>query len=118
MGEEVTVQLTLTVPATRRHVLIYDPFPAGLEPSYASRADLQLLSTAHKFPYPWERNELRENGLLLYAAQINPGTYTYKYTLRAAAPGTFIQRPSFAEEMYTPEVYGRTGGERVEVLPE
>lgn len=117
MGEEAEVTLTLTVPATRRHVLVFDPFPAGLEPLHASRADLQAQDLLQGYPYPWQRMELRDTGLLLYAEQVNPGTYTYKYTLRAAAPGSFVRAPSYAEEMYTPEVFGRTGGETVNVIP-
>lgn len=117
MGQEAEVTLTLTVPATRRHVLVFDPFPAGLEPLHASRADLQAQDLRRGYPYPWQRAELRDTGLLLYAEQVNPGTYTYKYKLRAAAPGSFVRAPSYAEEMYTPEVFGRTGGETVDVTP-
>ena len=117
MGEEAEVTLTLTVPATRRHVLVFDPFPAGLEPLHATRADLQAQDLHRGYPYPWQRAELRDTGLLLYAEQVNPGTYTYKYKLRAAAPGSFVRAPSYAEEMYTPEVFGRTGGETVDVTP-
>ena len=117
MGDDVEVTLTLTVPAVRRHVLLFDPFPAGLEPLHASRADLQAddMHGGDHWGYPWQRRELRQDGLLLYAGEMSPGVYTFKYTLRAAAPGTFIRRPAYAEEMYTPEVFGRTPDEKVEV---
>ena len=103
------------LPATRRHVLVFDPFPAGLEPLHASRADLQSRDTSRGYAYPWQRSELRDTGMLLYAEHVDPGTYKYTYTLRAAAPGSFVRAPSVVEEMYTPEVFGRTGTERVEV---
>ncbi len=115
MGDTVDVTLTLTVPATRRHVMVFDPFPAGLEPLHATRADLQAKDPGQRHPAPWQRRELRDTGLLLYAGRMDPGTYTCTYTLRAAAPGLFARSPAYAEEMYTPEVFGRTGDERVEV---
>ncbi len=111
MGDIIDVSLTLTVPATRRHVVLFDPFPAGLEPLFASRADL----AGQRRQYPWQWQEERQDGLLLYAERIEPGTYTYTYRLRAAAPGVFAQRPSRVEEMYTPEVFGRTGADEVTV---
>ncbi len=115
VGDTVTVTLTLTVPATRRHVLLFDPFPAGLEPLHATRADLQAEDLRQRYPYPWQRTELRDSGLLLYTEQVEPGTYAYTYTLRATTPGAFTRPPALAEEMYTPEVFGRTAVERVEV---
>ncbi|MDL2272759.1 hypothetical protein LJC23_07000, partial [Desulfovibrio sp. OttesenSCG-928-I05] len=115
MGDTVDVRVTLTVPATRRHVLLFDPFPAGLEPLYASRVDLADRDT--RYQHPWQFQESRDDGMLLYAESVEPGVYTYTYTLRAAAPGHFMQRPSIVEEMYTPEVFGRTTGDEVSIMP-
>jgi uncharacterized protein YfaS (alpha-2-macroglobulin family) len=114
MGDVVEASVTVTVPATRRHVLLYDPFPAGLEPLFATRAD--LADAALRRQYPWQWQESREDGMLLYAEEVDPGVYTYVYKLRAAAPGVFTRRPGRVEEMYTPEVFGRTNAESVEVL--
>lgn len=115
MGDLVEVSITMTVPATRRHVLLFDPFPAGLEPVHASRVD--LAEAAKTYQHPWQWEEARDDGMLLYASSVNPGTYTYTYTLRAAAAGHFVQRPSQVEEMYTPEVFGRTSADQVEIRP-
>ena len=108
MGDIIDVSVTMIVPATRRHVLLFDPFPAGLEPLHATRVDLANDNRRYQAPWQWE--ETRNDGMFLYSETVAPGTYTYTYQLRAAAPGTFIQRPSHAEEMYTPEVFGRTAG--------
>jgi len=35
------------------------------------------------------------------------GVHTYRYVARATTPGTFIVPPPKAEEMYTPETFGR-----------
>jgi uncharacterized protein YfaS (alpha-2-macroglobulin family) len=113
MGDVVEVALTLIVPATRRHVLLFDPFPAGLEPLRATRVDLARADAKRQPPWEWE--ETRDDGMLLYASSLRPGVYTYTYRLRAAAPGVFIQRPASAEEMYSPEVFGRSAGSVVRV---
>ena len=115
MGDEVEVTLTLDVPASRQHVLVFSPFPAGLEPLHVTRIDLQEKEEQKDCPYPWERCEMRRTGVLLYASQLSPGTYQYRYKLRAATAGNFVQRPARVEEMYTPEVYGTTGGGLVKV---
>lgn len=112
-GDVVDMEIRLTVPENRRHVLVFAPFPAGLEPLHASRADL----AGRDQPYspPWQWSEQHDDGLLLYAPAMEPGVYTYVFKLRAASPGTFVQRPAYAEEMYTPEVFGRTAAGVVEV---
>ena len=115
VGDLVDVTVTLTVPATRRHVLLFDPFPAGLEPLYASRVD--LANTARRYQPPWQFQESRKDGMVLYAERVDPGTYRYTYTLRAAAVGDFSQRPSRVEEMYSPEVFGQTTDDRVVIAP-
>jgi uncharacterized protein YfaS (alpha-2-macroglobulin family) len=116
MGDVVEVELTLVVPATRRHVLLFDPFPAGLEPLRATRVDLAEEAPARQPIRPiWEREETRDDGVLLYASSLDPGVYTYSYKLRAAAPGVFVQRAASVEEMYSPEVFGRSAGSVVRV---
>jgi len=41
------------------------------------------------------------------------GSYDYSYIVRATTPGTFLVPPTKAEEMYSPEVFGRTGSDWV-----
>lgn len=113
MGDIINVTVTMNVPATRRHVLLFDPFPAGLEPLHATRVDLANQNQRYQSPWQWE--ETRNDGMLLYSQTVQPGVYLYHYQLRAAAPGRFIQRPTYAEEMYTPEVFGRTAGDNITV---
>ena len=115
MGDTATVTLSLTVLERRHGVLLFDPFPAGFEPFYASRADLEERGQAYS--QVWQRRETREDGLLLYAESLEPGTYTYTYTLRAAAPGSFIHKAARAAEMFSPEVFGRTPASRLAIVP-
>ena len=40
---------------------------------------------------------------------------SYTYIARATTPGTFVVPPAKAEEMYSPEVFGRSGSDWVVV---
>jgi len=41
------------------------------------------------------------------------GVYDYTYVTRATTPGAFVVPPAKAEEMYTPEVFGRSSSDLV-----
>lgn len=111
VGQEMESMLTLVVTQTRHHVLLIDPFPAGLEPLGAARGKPQGAGAGG----PWKWRELRKDGLLLYAPRLEPGVYSFRYKLRATVPGGFVLRPAKAEEMYSPEVHGTTSGGRMVV---
>ncbi|HNQ15448.1 MAG TPA: hypothetical protein PKM58_07790 [Pyrinomonadaceae bacterium] len=51
----------------------------------------------------------------LFASYLQSGVRTYSYVVRATTPGDFIVPPAKAEEMYSPETFGRSATERVEV---
>jgi uncharacterized protein YfaS (alpha-2-macroglobulin family) len=59
--------------------------------------------------------ELHDDRVFLYAETLQPGVYEYQYLLRAQTPGTFQHLPARAEEMYFPEIFGRTSGSIVTV---
>ena len=42
--------------------------------------------------------------------------YRFRYLARATSPGSFVVPPSRAEEMYAPEVFGRTSASAVNVI--
>ena len=120
VGDIVEVTVTVTVPATRRHVLLFDPFPAGFEPLFTSRIDLMDRAKQEDGGVndgPWRFEDAMDDGMLLYAPVAHPGTYSYTHKLRAMAAGTFIQRPTAVEEMYTPEVFGRTDAGTAVIRP-
>jgi len=45
------------------------------------------------------------------------GVYEYTYVVRATTIGEFVVPPTRAEEMYSPEVFGRAATERMVVAP-
>jgi uncharacterized protein YfaS (alpha-2-macroglobulin family) len=38
------------------------------------------------------------------------GSHRFSYTVRATTAGTFLAAPAKAEEMYSPETFGRSAG--------
>ncbi len=61
----------------------------------------------------WEHQNLRDDRAEAFASLLPAGVYTYTYVARATTPGLFIVPPPRAEEMYSPETFGRGGTDRV-----
>jgi len=59
--------------------------------------------------------ESHDDRIFLYMEELSEGVYEYEYFLRALVPGQFQHLPARAEELFFPEVFGRTGGGLVEV---
>ena len=47
--------------------------------------------------------------------RLSEGLHEYTYLVRATTAGTFMTAPTHVEEMYEPEVFGRTGSVVIEV---
>ena len=117
-GSLVRVSLRIIVPQTMHYVLVDDPLPAGLEPvnfnlMTATRAHRRYRSSRGRSPYgatltPFYHRELRDDRVVLFADKVTPGVYTYSYLARATTLGHFVAPPARAEQMYAPEVFGRT----------
>ena len=61
--------------------------------------------------------ESHDDRVFIYVERLSPGVYEYEYFLRALVPGEFQHMPARAEELFFPEVFGRTEGGMVEVIP-
>ena len=51
----------------------------------------------------------------LFATRLSEGHHEFSYIVRATTAGTFRAAPAHAEEMYEPEVFGRTATTIIEV---
>jgi uncharacterized protein YfaS (alpha-2-macroglobulin family) len=137
-GARVRVRLTMLAPARRYHVALVDPLPAGLEalnPALAVSGSLPgddgseivpLAATGLGGPgrpgqWRWwsrvwfDHQNLRDERAEVFAALLWEGVHTYRYTARATTPGNFVVPPPKAEEMYSPESFGRGASDRVVV---
>ena len=137
-GDLVLVDLTVVTPAPREYVVIDDALPAGLEainPKLFSTADWlksagleaetgcegcdpadgEADGGAPGYGAPYARNEVRDDRVLFFVDQLPAGLWHYRYLARATTFGHFVLPPTRVEEMYEPEVFGRTGASEVTV---
>ena len=120
-GARVRVKLTLVANNRRYHVALVDPLPAGLEtinPAFAVSESLPEDPNAREGGWWWwwtwyEHQNLRDARAEAFTTLLWEGVYTYSYVARATTPGEFVVPPTKAEEMYTPEVFGRSSSDRV-----
>ncbi|HSV85003.1 MAG TPA: alpha-2-macroglobulin family protein [Levilinea sp.] len=121
-GARVRVKVQMVAVNRRYHVALVDPLPAGLEiinPDLAVSGSIQP-GAPEQSSYGWwwrwfQHQNLRDERAEAFATLLWEGVYEYSYLARATTPGTFIVPPARAEEMYSPEVFGRSGSDWVVV---
>ena len=117
-GKLIKVEITIESKYDRYNVAVVDRLPAGLE------AENTALKT--HVPMPGEKEEekkdswfehqnLLDQRVECFASKITAGTYKYVYFARATTPGVFNVPPAKAEEMYRPQVYGRSCSTRMTI---
>ena len=128
VGDVIQVKLTLVAPHDLYYVVVEDMLPSGAEAIDTSLDTTSLLDRSPalrrqvdrggywaEFYFWWwhwySRSELRDEKVVLFADYLAAGTYEYTYTFRAVLPGEFQVIPTFANEFYFPEVFGRGEGE-------
>jgi uncharacterized protein YfaS (alpha-2-macroglobulin family) len=128
-GAAVRVTVTMVADARRTHVALVDPLPAGLEPVNPAFTVSQTFApgdtsadgsveSADGWCWCWqwfEHQNLRDDRAEAFTSFLDGGTYEYTYVARATTPGTFVVPPARAEELYAPEVFGRSASDTVVV---
>jgi hypothetical protein len=123
-GARVRVKLTLVADSRRYHVALVDPLPAGLEivnPALAVSGTVPEDPTSEEARYGWwwwtwyDHQNMRDERAEAFTTLLWDGVYEYSYVARATTPGTFVVPPAKAEEMYSPEVFGRSASDTVVV---
>ncbi|MEW5737179.1 MAG: alpha-2-macroglobulin family protein [Thermodesulfobacteriota bacterium] len=128
-GELVRVDLYIKIPGARNFVVVDDPVPGGLEPVNrdlatasnvdASKGDYQRAGGSFWFNandwfefgasrWCFYHQELGFDAARFYSEYLPPGNYHLSYTAQAIAAGDFAVMPAGAEEMYNPDVFGKT----------
>jgi uncharacterized protein YfaS (alpha-2-macroglobulin family) len=105
--------VTMIAPSTRYHVALVDSMPAGFE---AENPDLPTSISGDVEPGRWEEygytwyqhQNLRDERVEAFTTYLADGVYSYSYTAKATTPGVFLAPPAKAEEMYSPETFGRS----------
>jgi uncharacterized protein YfaS (alpha-2-macroglobulin family) len=121
-GARVRVHITLVADNRRYHVALVDPLPAGLEiinPALSvSQSTPQEDPSTQPYGWWWwgtwyDHQNMRDDRAEAFTTLLWDGVYQYTYYARATTPGTFIVPPAKAEEMYSPEVFGRSSSDIV-----
>ena len=63
----------------------------------------------------FEHQNMRDDRVEAFTSYLEGGTYEYTYIARATTPGQFVVPPAKAEELYSPEVFGRSASTSVVV---
>ena len=132
----VRVDLFVSVPAPRNFVVVDDAVPGGLEPVNrdlatssevdARKGDFKAAGGSFWFKFnDWQEyavsrwnfyhQELRHDAVRYYADYLPAGNYHLSYAAQAIATGSFSVMPSKAEEMYDPDIYGKTSGMQLKI---
>jgi uncharacterized protein YfaS (alpha-2-macroglobulin family) len=122
-GARVRVRLQMVADNRRYHVALVDPLPAGLEivnPALAVSGSVPHDPDSSNYRYGWwwwgtwyEHQNMRDERAEAFTSLLWDGVYNYTYVARATTPGTFVVPPTKAEEMYSPEVFGRSASDWV-----
>ncbi len=116
-GAEVRVNVTMVNDSRRTNMVLIDPLPAGLEPlnpALAVTGPVDVRGSAGWWWWTWYRHQnLRDDRAEAFARYLWAGTHEYSYVARATTPGSFVVPPARAEEIYAPEVFGRSATDRV-----
>ncbi|MBY0407731.1 MAG: hypothetical protein K2Q01_08560, partial [Rickettsiales bacterium] len=136
-GELVRVDMYVSAPAARNFVVVDDAVPGGLEPVNrdlatasvldAKQGDFAAAGGSMWFQYSdWRQfgvnrwsfyhRELKHDRVRFYSDYLPAGRYHLSYTAQAVATGAFTALPTLAQEMYDPDVYGKSGGIMLQVM--
>jgi len=124
-GARVRVRLTMVADSRRTHVALIDPIPAGFEivnPALATsepipQADPSESAFRGFWWYRWfDHQNLRDDRAEAFSTWLGAGSYEYTYVARATTPGTFVIPPTRAEQIYEPEVFGRSASTAVTIV--
>jgi uncharacterized protein YfaS (alpha-2-macroglobulin family) len=112
LGARVLVRVQAVTSAARHAVAVNDPLPAGFEPVNTALANAERAAPKAMTDDDsrWGFRALRDNRAEAFSMNLPAGTHQMSYTVRATTPGTFVAAPAKAEEMYSPETFGRSGG--------
>ena len=118
-GAEVRVNLLMVNDSRRTNMALVDPMPAGFEPLNPALAVTGEVGASRgeigaSWWWSWyEHQNLRDDRAEAFSSYLRAGVHEYSYVARATTPGTFVAPPAKAEEIYAPEVFGRSGTDTV-----
>jgi uncharacterized protein YfaS (alpha-2-macroglobulin family) len=133
VGDVLRIKLDIRIPRSTTgnkwgkvdYLALVDPVPAGLVPVNSDLKTEGVVKQAKSETDDWDSPqefspsffELRDDGVRVFKNRAWTGVYKYSYLARAVAAGDFWMRGSRISLMYDPDVFGKTMGERIKILP-
>lgn len=126
-GTLAVVTLQVILPQERLFVALEDPLPAGFEavnPSFRTESEEQQRqmerlageTEGRRWWRGFNHIEMHDERVLLFADSLTPGIHTHRYLVRALTYGTFHAPGTKVEEMYAPEVFGRSAETTIRIM--
>jgi alpha-2-macroglobulin len=122
-GARAVVTIKVRTKQDRTFVAVNDPLPGGFEivdPTFATEGHEDARQMKQETPRApdwggFQRNENYDDRIQIFADFLEAGEHTYSYLVQATTPGTFATPATYVEQMYEPEVYGRTTDGKVTI---
>jgi uncharacterized protein YfaS (alpha-2-macroglobulin family) len=122
-GGRAVVTLTVRTKQDRTFVAVEDQLPAGFEivdPSFAveGEEDARALAEQGSRGDYWgnfQRSENYDDRIQVFADFLSAGEHKYSYLVQATTPGQYHWPATYVEQMYEPEVFGRTASQMVDI---
>ncbi len=118
-GARIRVRVQMVNQSNRYHVALVDNLPAGFE---IINSELKVSAKIEDEPPTFrhwgvwfDHQNLRDNRAEVFQDLLSAGVWNYTYVGRATTIGEFVVPPAKAEEMYSPETFGRSGTDFVKV---
>ncbi len=122
LGSLIRCRTVMAIDQTRYNVALVNPLPAGFEalnPELATdAAELdtkrdKTLSRYSGYGSAFSHINLRDERAEAFTDYAHPDTYEFNFIARATTKGIYVAPPAKAEEMYSPEVFGRSGSTKI-----
>ncbi|MDR1487723.1 MAG: hypothetical protein LBT62_07030, partial [Deltaproteobacteria bacterium] len=124
-GQVVKVTVTMMTPDDRYNLVLVDRIPSGFEPLNFNLAteDQTLLTLINgsddsgwsEYGSWYQYQEIWPEKVAVFASYLPAGVYTFSYLARPVTPGAYRIYGPEAEEMYSPETFGRGAGHTITV---
>lgn len=126
-GTLAVVTLEVILPRESLFVVLDDPLPAGFEavnPAFQTESEerqrqldeMSGMNGRRRWWQGFNHIEMLDDRVLLFADSLTAGVHTHRYLVRALTHGTFSTPGTKIEEMYAPEVFGRSGEITVKIV--
>ncbi|MCK5461293.1 hypothetical protein KAI58_04895 [Candidatus Gracilibacteria bacterium] len=129
LGKNYIVKLNIVTNTSHRQIMLEDKIPSGAEfvnfEFENVNKELQKLvgnnSQNNYRCWGWcvptfNHKEFHAEKARFFAHYLSPGAYEVKYIIKTRLPGVFEVLPARVEEMYYPEVFALTKGEKVTIV--